>query len=395
MKKPALILKPGREKSLQRRHPWVFSGAVARVDGEPADGETVRVISAEGGFLGHAGYSSKSQLRARIWTFREGESIDAEFFARRLDAALDYRRRLHLESDGQRLVHGEDDGLPGVVLDRYAGLLVLQITSAAAEAWRDTLIDLIGARFPDSPIYERSDAEVRTLEGLAPRVGPIKGEGPWQTVIEEHGLKFKVDVEHGHKTGFYLDQRANRLLATRHAHNAEVLNCFCYTGAFSIYALAAGARRVLSIDSSAEALDTARENLALNGLEDSDCEWRQADVFAELRKLRDQGRSFDLIVLDPPKFAPTPASVEKASCAYKDINLWAMKLLRPGGWLATFTCSGGVSAELFQKIVFGAALDAHTDMKIAQRFTQAADHPISLTHPEGDYLKGLLLYRSG
>ena len=395
MKTPRLILKPGREKSLLRRHPWIFSGAVDRVEGEPADGGTVTVSSSEGRFLALAGYSPRSQLRARVWTFDEREAVDAALLGRRLDAALAYRQRLQIDSDALRLVYGEADGLPGLVLDRYAGLLVMQITSAATEAWRETLIELIAARFPGQSLYERSDAEVRTLEGLSPRVGPVLGEGSWQTLIQEHGLRFHVDVATGHKTGFYLDQRDNRRLVARHAAEAEVLNCFAYTGAFTACTLASGARRVLSIDSSAEALAAARENVALNGLPETACEWREADVFSELRRLRDQARSFDLIILDPPKFAPTPAAVEKAARGYKDINLTAMKLLRPGGWLATFSCSGGVTADLFQKIVFGAAVDAGADMKIVMRMGQAADHAVALTHPEGEYLKGLMLYRAG
>ena len=389
-----LVLKPGREKSLHRRHPWIFSGAIAQIKGEPQSGETVIVRDGHGAFLAWAGYSPKSQIAARAWTFDERESVDAEFFRRRLQQALDYRKTLALPGNAQRLVHGESDGLPGVVVDRYADVLVVQITSAGAEAWRDTLAALLAELLPGTAVYERSDVEVRSLEGLAPRIGSILGDVSEVVVIEEGGLRYKVDVAHGHKTGFYLDQRVNRAVVAEHARDREVLNCFCYTGGFTLAALAAGATSVLSVDSAADALEQARDHVILNGLPYDCTEWREADVFKELRLLRDKGRSFDLIVLDPPKFAPTPAAVEKASRGYKDINLHAIKLLRPGGLLATYSCSGGITADLFQKIVFGAALDAHADLRIVQRLGQSPDHPVSLNYPEGEYLKGLLLYRA-
>jgi 23S rRNA (cytosine1962-C5)-methyltransferase len=390
-----LILKPGREKSLLRRHPWIFDGAIAQVRGEAQAGDTVAVKSAEGAFLAWAAYSPKSRITARVWSFREDEAVDSALIGRRLDAALAYRRMLDIDSDAQRLVYGEADGLPGVVVDRYADVLVLQLTSAGAEAWRETLVTQLEARFPGSVLYERSDAEVRALEGLAPRVGPILGEPPQRVTVREHGLRFRVDVARGHKTGFYLDQRKNRQLVARHARDRDVLDCFAYTGAFTVHALAAGARSVLSVDSSAAALDAAREHVNLNDLDGDRCAWRTADVFRELRRLRDQGRRFGLIILDPPKFAPTHQMAEKAARGYKDINLTAMKLLEPGGVLATFSCSGGVGADLFQKIIAGAAWDAGAEFRLLDRLGQAADHPVSLDHPEGEYLKGLLLYRTG
>jgi 23S rRNA (cytosine1962-C5)-methyltransferase len=394
MNTPALILKPGREKSLHRRHPWIFEGAIAQVRGDPQAGDTVAVKSADGAFLAWAAYSPQSQIAGRVWTFREHETVDAALIGRRLDAALAYRRWLNIDSDAQRLVYGEADGLPGVVIDRYAGVLVLQLTSAGAEAWRDVIVGLLAERFPDAAVYERSDAEVRQLEGLETRTGLVRGMLPEAVQIAEHGLRFQVDVVRGHKTGFYLDQRDNRRLVASHAQDREVLNCFAYTGAFTVHALAAGARSVLSIDSAAEALAQAREHVRLNGLDPTRCEWREADVFQELRRLRDAGRRFGLIILDPPKFAPTHQMAERAARGYKDINLTAMKLLEPGGILATFSCSGGVSADLFQKIVAGAAWDAGVELRLLTRMGQAADHPVSLDYPEGEYLKGLLLYRA-
>ncbi|HEX4325638.1 MAG TPA: class I SAM-dependent methyltransferase, partial [Burkholderiales bacterium] len=298
-----VTLKPGKEKSLLRHHPWVFSGAIAKVEGEPASGETVRIVGSDGAFLAQAAFSPQSQIRARAWSFNAEETIDAGFFRRKLKAALDYRASMRVDADAMRLVHGESDGLPGLVVDRYADQLVVQFSSAGADAWReaiaDALVELTGV--PD--LYERSDADVRTLEGLAVRVGPLRGKAPaGPIVIREHAIKIEVDVPTGHKTGFYLDQRENRrqvFEAVRGMRDAEILNCFCYTGAFSLAMLKGGARSVLSIDSSGPALQLARANVALNGLDASRAEWLEADVFKALRELRDAGRSFDAIVLDP------------------------------------------------------------------------------------------------
>ena len=389
----ALILKPGREKSLHHRHPWVFSGAIERLKGEPQPGETVVVRDANGGFLAQAAYSPASQIRARVWTFRENEKVDAAFLRGRLTHALALRQALAADTDSVRLVHGESDGLPGLVVDRYGDTLVMQVLSAGIERWRDTLVDLLLELTGCANLYERSDAEVREMEGLPQRQGVLRGTLPAPLMIREHGLKFVVDAEHGQKTGFYLDQRDSRRRVGELAKDKDVLNCFCYTGGFSLYALQGGARSVLSVDSSAEALALAREHVRLNGLPEERAEWLEADVFKSLRLMRDQGKSFDLIVLDPPKFAPTAQHATKAARAYKDINLWGLKLLRPGGLLATFSCSGGVGAELFQKILAGAALDAGVTAQIVGRFAAGSDHPAVLNFPEGEYLKGLLLRR--
>jgi len=391
-----LILKPGREKSLLRRHPWVFSGAVARADGNPETGDTVAVRSGSGEFLGWAAYSPASQIRARMWNWDEMERIDGDFLRARLRRALDARARLISPEagDAMRLVHGESDGLPGVIADRYGEVVVLQLLSAGAERWRAELSDGVRELTGCACVYERSDADVRELEGLAAKSGVLHGALPAAGVqIREHGLIYGVDVAAGHKTGFYLDQRDNRKRIGELSQGREVLNCFCYTGGFTLNALAGGAQSVLSVDSSAGALAQARDNLARNNLDAARAEWQEADVFKQLRVLRDQGRSFDLIVLDPPKFAPTAAFAEKAARGYKDINLLALKLLRPGGLLASFSCSGGVSAELFQKILAGAALDAGAEASIVGHFAAAADHPVLLSFPEGDYLKGLLVRR--
>jgi len=389
----SLILNPGREKSLQHRHPWIFTGAVERIKGEPQSGETVAVRDTHGAFLALAAYSPKSQILGRVWTYRESETVDEAFLRARLARAIGLRQELAKVTDGMRLVHGESDGLPGLVVDRYGDTLVMQVLSAGMERWRETLVDLLVELTSCANLYERSDAEVRDLEGLPARAGILRGVLPVPLIIREHGLKFYVDVEKGQKTGFYLDQRDNRRRIGELANDKDVLNCFCYSGGFSLSALQGGARSVLSVDSSAEALALARENVKLNNLAADRAEWLEADVFKSLRLMRDQGKSFDLIVLDPPKFAPTAHHAANAARAYKDINLWALKLLRPGGLLATFSCSGGVTADLFQKILAGAAMDANVTAQIVGRFAADADHPAVLNFPEGEYLKGLLLRR--
>lgn len=389
-----LILKPGREKSLLRRHPWVFSGAVARVTGSPQDGETVEIRSSQDGFLAWGAYSSHSQIRARVWSFNQGDQIDGSFLRRKLQKAIDLRRELiPLEAtNALRLVHGESDGIPGLIVDRYADTLVMQVLSTGIELWRETIADLLLELSPAERVYERSDADVRGLEGLPERNCPVRGAAPPERMkIRENGLDFWVGVTQGHKTGYYLDQRANRAYLRTLAQGKQVLDCFSYTGGFTINALAGGAASVLSVDSSADALAIARENISLNGLAQERVDWLEGDVFHVLRKLRDQARTFDMIVLDPPKFAQTAAQAERAARGYKDINLLAFKLLRPGGLLATFSCSGGVSEDLFQKIVAGAALDAGVEAQIVQRLHQGVDHPVALEFPEGAYLKGLVI----
>ncbi|MCX7150263.1 MAG: class I SAM-dependent methyltransferase [Rhodocyclales bacterium] len=390
-----LTLHPGKEKSVLRRHPWLFSGAVAQLDGRARPGDTVEVVSHEGRPLARAAWSPASQIRARVWSFDPQEGIDHAFFKRRVAAAVARRAALP-ELKGQqglRLIHAESDGLPGVIADRYGDTVVLQLTTVGADKWRAAIADSLHKAIGCQRIYERSDAEVRKLEGLEPVTGWLHGDASDQElVIEENGVKMAVDIFAGHKTGFYLDQRDNRRRVAELARDRRVLNCFCYTAGFSLQALAGGAREVVSMDSSGPALAMARRNLALNPqLDASRAVWLEADVFAELRNLRSSGEVYDLIVLDPPKFAHTAAHAERAARAYKDINLSALRLLAPGGLLMTYSCSGGVNAELFQKIVAGAALDAGRTARIVQRLQGAADHPVDLAFPEGDYLKGLLL----
>ncbi len=392
---PALTLKPGREKSLLRRHPWVFSGAVQRVDEGLVPGATVDILSSRGEFLARGFYSPFSQIRARVWTF-DDEPVDEEFFRRRIRLALGLRHTWKLGdvTGAVRLVYAESDGLPGLIVDRYADVLVMQCLAAGVELWRETLATLLLEETGISAIFERSDADVRELEGLPPRVGLLRGAlSAFLFPITEHGLQFNVDLASGHKTGFYLDQRDNRRQVRLLAEGREVLDCFCYTGGFSVNALAGGAKSVLSVDVSPAALSMVQDNARLNELPLDRLQTMDGDVFQVLRRFRDEGRSFDMVILDPPKFAPTAAQVEKASRGYKDINLLAFKLLRPAGLLVTFSCSGGVDALLFQKIVASAALDTGVKAQIVQHLTQSADHPVALNFPEGTYLKGLVCYK--
>ena len=392
-----VILKPGREKSLLRRHPWIFSGGIQQVDGpSAASGATVDLLSLNKQFLARASYSPASQIRARVWTF-EDEPVDKEFFRRKIRAAITSRSTFQVSgsSNSRRLIYAESDGIPGLIVDRYGDVLVLQSLTAGSEYWKETFADLLLEETGCASIYERSDADVRELEGLESKVGLLRGSIIHDPLtIIENELQFTVNLASGHKTGFYLDQRVNRRRVRELANGRDVLDCFCYTGGFSVNALAGGAKSVLSVDSSADALELCRENIALNGLPADHHTALEGDVFQLLRKFRDEARSFDMIILDPPKFAPTAAYAEKAARAYKDINLLAFKLLRPGGILVTFSCSGGVDSALFQKIVAGAALDAGIDAQIVEYLAQAPDHPVSLHFPEGAYLKGLVCIKS-
>jgi 23S rRNA (cytosine1962-C5)-methyltransferase len=390
-----LILAPDKERSVFKRHPWLFAGSVAHLVGRARAGDTVEILAHNGRPLGKAAFSPKSQIRARLWTFDPDETIDDAFFKRRVAAAVVRRAALPelAGQEGVRLIHAESDGLPGVIADRYGDTVVVQLTSAGADKWRSAIIGALVKATGCSRVYERSDSEVRGLEGLEPVTGWLHGEAQAEALtILENGVRLGVDIAGGHKTGFYLDQRDNRFLLGQLSPGKSILNCFCYTGGFSLQALAGGAENVLSIDSSGPALEQAKANLALNPqLPAGRAEWLEADVFEALRVFRKEGRQFDLIVLDPPKFAPSASHADRAARAYKDINLLGFRLLKPGGLLMTYSCSGGIGLELFQKIVAGAALDAGREARIVRRLAGSADHPIALNFPEGEYLKGLLV----
>ncbi|MGN6261272.1 MAG: class I SAM-dependent rRNA methyltransferase [Ralstonia sp.] len=394
-----LILKPGKERSLLRRHPWIFANAIDRVEGKPASGATVIVRAHNGQFLARAAFSPVSQIRARVWSFDEAEPVDHAFFKRRIAAAVAYRRTWVHDTDAVRLVMGEADGLPGLIVDQYGtgkdgngGQLVCQFSAAGVEHWKQAIVAALIKETGCPNVYERSDVSVREREGLEQMTGVLAGAEPAADLsATEHGVRYYVDVREGHKTGFYIDQRDNRALVGALARDRDVLNCFCYTGGFSLAALKGGARSVVSIDSSGEALAVAERNVALNGFDPARAEWLDADVFKSLRNFRAKGRQFDLIVLDPPKFAASAQQVDRAARAYKEINLVGMQLLRPGGLLFTYSCSGAIDADLFQKIVAGAAADAKVTARIQRRLAGGVDHPLLTSFPEGEYLKGLLL----
>jgi len=385
-------LKPAAERSLTRRHPWVFSGAITRVEGSPEAGDSVLVKGADGTPLGWAAYSPASRIRARMWTFDPAETVDAAFVAERVAAAAARRAALLAggSTDSARLVFSEADGVPGLVADRYGDTIVCQLTTVGADAWRDVLADALFALPGVECVYERSDADVREREGLQARVGLMRGRAPSPSLVaHERGFQFAVEVEGGHKTGFYLDQRDARAAVAQWAPSRRVLNVFSYTGAFSVIAARAGAAAVTSIDSSGPALEVAARNAALNGVDIG--ELVEADAFTALRGLRDRAKQYDLILLDPPKLANSEQQLDKASRAYKDLNLLAAKLLAPGGVLMTWSCSGAMGMDLFQKVVAGAALDARRELRIIGRLHQPSDHPVPLSFPEAEYLKGLIL----
>jgi len=386
---PQLIIAAGREKSLFRRHPWIFSGAVTTVKGRPASGQTVDVLAQSGQWLARAAFSPKSQIQGRVWTFDADEKIDADFFLRRIQGSAARRHDLYGASNALRLVQSESDGLPGLVLDRYADVLVFQLLTAGVEFWRDAIIGALRTLYPEDAILERSDVDVRAKEGLAERIAVVHGQIPEQVTIHENGVEYLVDVQGGHKTGFYLDQRDSRLAVGRAAKGADVLNCFSYTGGFGLAALKGGASHVTQLDASAPALALAERNREANGFAQAAMTTICGDAFQILRNWHKEGRSFDLIVLDPPKFVDSKASLNRACRGYKDINLCAFRLLKPGGRLFTFSCSGLMEDGLFQKIVADAALDAGRNGRIIHRLTQAGDHPVALPFPEGAYLKGL------
>ncbi|EIV8467299.1 class I SAM-dependent methyltransferase [Vibrio vulnificus] len=388
----AIYLVKGREKSVVRRHPWIFSRGIDRVEGNPQLGETVDVYGHDGKWLAKAAYSPESQIRARVWSF-EKQDINKAFFVKRIQDAQLLREDV-IERDGltgYRLIAAESDGMPGVTIDRYQNFFVCQLLSAGAEHQKQNIVDALIEVFPDCNVYERSDVSVRKKEGLQETTGVLHGEMPPKSVvIEENGVKISVDIVGGHKTGFYLDQRDSRQQAMKYVKDKEVLNCFSYTGGFGLYALKGGAKRVINADVSQPALDTAKFNAELNAFDISKkrAVFLNADVFKLLREYRDQGTKFDVVIMDPPKFAESKAQLNGACRGYKDINMLAMQILNPGGTLLTYSCSGLMDQVLFQKIIADAAVDAGRSVKFVERFEQAADHPIDTAYPEGFYLKG-------
>lgn len=386
-----LILAKGREKSILRRHPWIFSGAVARLEGNVLIGETVDICDIQGHWLARAAYSPHSKIRARIWSWQQDEPVDFNFFVRRLQTAQRLRDWLASRDnlDSYRLIAAESDGMPGIIIDRFGHFLVLQLLSAGAEYQRTTLISALEHCYPECAIFERSDVSVRKKEGLVLTKGIISGICPPPLLpIIEHGAKLLVDIQNGHKTGYYLDQRDSRLAVRRYAKNCRVLNCFSYTGGFAVFALQGDCREVINVDTSQAALNIAKQNIEVNHLDITKATFLRNDIFKYLRICHNSGEKFDLIVMDPPKFVEKKTQLVSACRGYKDINMLAMQLLNPGGVLLTFSCSGLMTLDLFQKIIADAALDAHRDVQFIEQFRQAADHPVISSYPEGMYLKG-------
>lgn len=386
-------LKKERDKSLKRKHPWIFSGAIERTDLGINSGETVNVVSSSGNIIGTGAYSPSSQIRIRMWSFDNNEKIDSLFFFKKISEAYELRKQLiNNSTNAYRVINAENDGLPGVVVDRYGEYLSCQFLSAGAEYWKKHIVEHLIRLFKPKSIYERSDSDVRIKEGLTPYSGLIYGEDiPDRVEIAENGIKFFVEIKSGHKTGFYLDQRDNRLLLSTFASDKTVLNCFSYTGGFTIYALKENAKEVINIDTSQPALELLNKNIELNNLSSLRNKNINSDTFKVLRKFRDEGKTFDIIILDPPKFAESISQIQQASRGYKDINLLALKLLNPGGLLFTFSCSGHITPELFQKIVSDAALDSGREIRILKQMMQSPDHIVASNFPEGLYLKGLIL----
>ena len=388
-----IYLNVGREKSLLRRHPWVFSKAVNKIKGKPMLGETIDIFDSKGKWLAKGAYSPESQIRVRVWSFDEHQQIDRDFFLQKLSNAQARRDWFIAQGQltGYRLIAGESDGLPGITIDKYDNFIVCQLLSAGADFHRYTLVDCLKELYPDCHIYERSDVDVRKKEGLEPTTGWLtEPQDSTECVIEEHGIKIYVDVANGHKTGFYLDQRDSRVTAGKYGKGKTVLNCFSYTSTFSLHCAANDAEKVINVDVSQAALDMGKRNLALNNLSDENVEFIKEDVFKLLRRYREEKQTFDMIILDPPKFVESKAQLTGACRGYKDINMLAMQLLKPGGTLLTFSCSGLMDASLFQKVVADAALDAKRNVYFVERLQQAADHPIASNYPEGYYLKGLV-----
>ena len=390
-----VTIKPGREKSILRKHPWIFSGGIQQVQGNPGLGDTVDVVASDGRWLAKGAFSPESQIRVRIWTFKSGENVDVPFFRKRIRNAIAYRRqfRVFQREEAERLVNAESDGLPGLIVDRYGDWIVCQFLTAGVEFWRETIVAVLDEAIHPKGIYERSDADIRFKEGLEQRQGTLKGSVPEDCIqILEGESKYLVDIKNGHKTGFYLDQRENRDLASRLAAGKQILNCFSYTGGFTLAALKGGAAHVTQVELSAEALELARQNMQLNQTGEEMVETFREDVFRVLRLFRDSRRKFDLIILDPPKFVESRKHIEKGCRGYKDINLLAMKLLRLGGILFTFSCSGLITDDLFLSVTASAAEDAGRHVRIVRWLSQAQDHPAALNFPEGKYLKGLLCH---
>jgi len=386
-------LKPGKDKPVRHHHPWIFSGAIAKVDSSPEPGEVVGVRDAAGAFWAWGYYNGRSQIAVRLLEWRESQIIDEHWWRQKLSAAIKRRGQLfdRTDIDSFRLVYAEADFLPGLVVDKYGDFLVVQSLTAGIDRVKHVIVEALNQILKPAGIYERGDLTARKLEGLPHTNGVLSGVSPPDFLeIKENSFRFLVNLQHGQKTGFYLDQQENRQRVARFAKDKTVLDAFAYSGSFGVYARAAGAKSVVSIDSSAAALELLKKNYEFNGYSIDGTDLIQGDVFETLRKFRDEGRMFDVVILDPPKLAPTKAQSGQAQRAYKDLNLSAMKILNRDGILATFSCSSGITIETFQQIVSWAAIDVGREAQILERLSQGEDHPVRLAFPESQYLKGLI-----
>ncbi|TDO19153.1 class I SAM-dependent rRNA methyltransferase [Pedobacter duraquae] len=389
-----IILKKGKEKAVHQKHPWVFSGAIDKVKGDPANGDVIRLLAADKTFLAYGYYNAQSRVAVRLLEWDEQRIINRDWYAEKLHKAISSRGHVlrDSETDTCRLVFSEADYLPGLIVDRYADFLSLQILSSGIENVKDDIIDILRSALNPKGIFDKSDATARDHENLEAKQGLLWGELPPEFIaVKENGINYHINIVNGQKSGFYCDQRDNRQILAEYTKDKKVLDCFCYSGGFSLNSLRHGASHVTSVDSSALALETLQHNIQLNGFDIQQNTSVQADVNKQLRKFKDEGHLFDVVVLDPPKYAPSRSALDRAARAYKDLNRLGMALLPPGGLLATFSCSGAVDIETFKQIIAWAALDAGREVQIVKQFTQPEDHPVRISFPEGEYLKGLLL----
>jgi 23S rRNA (cytosine1962-C5)-methyltransferase len=389
-----VILKKGKEKAALQRHPWIFSGAIDKVKGAPENGEIVKVFAADKSFLAYGYYNSQSRVAVRLLEWEEETTVDKDWYQQKLRNAIASRAHVLNNEDTNtcRLVFSEADYLPGLIVDKYADFLSLQILSAGIENVKGDIIDILRAELNPSGIFDKSDANARTHENLEVSQGLLWGENPPEFIeVKENGMRYHINIADGQKSGFYCDQRDNREILAAYTKDKEVLDCFCYSGGFTLNSLKHGAKHVTSVDSSALAIETLKHNLGLNGFTEDQQTSIQSDVNKQLRAFKEEGRTFDVIILDPPKYAPSRSALDRAARAYKDLNRLGMLLLNPGGILATYSCSGAVDLETFKQITAWAALDAGKEVQVIKQFHQPEDHPVRISFPEGEYLKGLLV----
>ena len=388
-----VILKKGKEKAVLHKHPWVFSGALERVNGKPENGEIVRLVDAKGAFMAYGFYNNQSRVALRLLEWDEAAEVDEQWFRDKISTAV--QSRFNLLEDGStntcRLIFSESDYLPGLIVDKYADYLSVQVLTSGIEKMLPVIIHQLNKLLKPTGIFDKSDAASRLHEGLATENMVLAGQHPPDRLaVKENNIIYNINIAEGQKSGFYCDQRDNRKITANYVKNKKVLDCFCYTGGFTLNALKNGAASVTCVDSSGLAIETLKENILLNNFKEANVTTFTSDVNKQLRKFKEDGELFDVIVLDPPKYAPSRSSLDKATRAYKDLNRLAMLLLNKGGLLATYSCSGAMDMETFKQVLAWAALDAGKQVQFIYQYCQPQDHPIRASFPEGEYLKGLL-----